>query len=306
MGEELKADPAKYKRYNMGHRHLNTHLSSVPWVGGKSCIGGSQIGIWILRMLPKPANPAYIEPFGGSGAILINKPQVNNETYNDADGRLVNFWKQMQNPELEEMLEDTPYAETEFDRALSLLDSEDKLEAAWAFAAVLWMRSPVSSKLENSFMNISCYVHPLHKTTDRNATIIPLTRKMDFPKLRERLRNVQMANRDACDLLKLSAKYDYVDIYCDPPYVNTQDGGYGAAVDFDRLTDMLLAQKGRVAISGVEGDWEHLGWRCETFDKPALLSNRTAGKRRRLECLWMNYPAEFSVWDGQMALGDAV
>ena len=113
-----------------------------------------------------------------------------------------------------------------------------------------------------------------------------------------------MCNRDACDLLEKSARYDYVDIYCDPPYLNSADGGYNHDVDYDRMSELLLSQKGRVAVSGVDGDWNHLDWRCETFEKSALLKNRYGGKDKRKECLWMNYPAEFSVWDGQMSLGD--
>ena len=39
----------------------------------------------------------YVEPFFGSGAMLLSRPDgwVGTETVNDADGLLANFWRAM-------------------------------------------------------------------------------------------------------------------------------------------------------------------------------------------------------------------
>ena len=40
--------------------------------------------------------PNYIEPFFGSGAVLLGRPEFDGnriETVNDADGHLSNFWR---------------------------------------------------------------------------------------------------------------------------------------------------------------------------------------------------------------------
>lgn len=60
-----------------------------PWFGGKSRIAAE---VW--RRLGD--TPNYVEPFFGSGAVLLGRPPVDGnrvETVNDADGHLANFWR---------------------------------------------------------------------------------------------------------------------------------------------------------------------------------------------------------------------
>ena len=61
-----------------------------PWFGGKSRVASL---VW-MRL----GNVAhYIEPFFGSGAVLLNRPHTPSfETVNDADGYVVNFWRALQ------------------------------------------------------------------------------------------------------------------------------------------------------------------------------------------------------------------
>jgi hypothetical protein len=65
-----------------------------PWFGGKSKAAPL---IWAL--LGDVAH--YVEPFFGSGAVLLNRPHPCNrayysETVNDIDGYVVNFWRSVQ------------------------------------------------------------------------------------------------------------------------------------------------------------------------------------------------------------------
>lgn len=58
-----------------------------PWFGGKSIIAPQ---VW--EALGNVAH--YIEPFFGSGAVLLQRPHsAKFETVNDADGLLANFWR---------------------------------------------------------------------------------------------------------------------------------------------------------------------------------------------------------------------
>lgn len=61
-----------------------------PWFGGKRRIAQE---VW-RRLGPCPV---YVEPFFGSGAVLLgrpaNYPPAEAETVNDADGLLANFWR---------------------------------------------------------------------------------------------------------------------------------------------------------------------------------------------------------------------
>src|SRR5688572_23279134 len=58
-----------------------------PWFGGKSDVAAE---VW--RRLG--AVPNYIEPFFGSGAMLLGRPDFSGvETVNDKDGMVCNFWR---------------------------------------------------------------------------------------------------------------------------------------------------------------------------------------------------------------------
>ena len=72
----------------------DTRKAPFPWFGGKRDAAGR---VW--EALGDP--PHYVEPFFGTGAVLLNRPHEANrayvsETVNDADGLLVNFWRAVQ------------------------------------------------------------------------------------------------------------------------------------------------------------------------------------------------------------------
>lgn len=64
-----------------------------PYFGGKSMVANQ---VW--KALGQPDH--YIEPFFGSGAVLLNRPNFDprkyTETVNDADGYLCNVWRAIQ------------------------------------------------------------------------------------------------------------------------------------------------------------------------------------------------------------------
>ena len=61
--------------------------SPYPYFGGKARVAGD---IW--RRLGDVPN--YVEPFFGSGAVLLARPHApGTETVNDLDGWLTNFWR---------------------------------------------------------------------------------------------------------------------------------------------------------------------------------------------------------------------
>lgn len=59
-----------------------------PWFGGKS-----RVADLVWERLGSPPN--YVEPFFGSGAVLLSRPggAGKTETVNDADGFIANFWR---------------------------------------------------------------------------------------------------------------------------------------------------------------------------------------------------------------------
>ena len=64
--------------------------SPISWVGNKSSI------LKILYALFPAEYERYIEPFGGSGAVLLGKESPDRfEVFNDFNGNLVNLYRCM-------------------------------------------------------------------------------------------------------------------------------------------------------------------------------------------------------------------
>ena len=83
------------------------------WYGGKY----SHLN-WLLPLLPMTTH--YCEPFGGSAAVLINRPPAPVETYNDIDGEVANFFRVLrdQKDALVEAIGLTPFSREEFEQAI--------------------------------------------------------------------------------------------------------------------------------------------------------------------------------------------
>ena len=114
----------------------------------------------------------------------------------------------------------------------------------------------------------------------------------DVMRIAGRMRHVQIENIDACDLLERTADIRQAMIYCDPPYPSSWIGHYSEQIDLQRLSELLRAQKGSVAVSGFDTEWEHLGWRCETTRHFTTVFDTSLGTNRgkaRVDRLWMNY-----------------
>src|SRR6266536_6264527 len=95
------------------------------YFGSKGRLAG-----WIASLLPP--GRTYVEPFGGSAAVLFAKPPSPTEVLGDADGDLVCFFRVLRDrgPELARALRLTPYARAEL-RAATLGDPGlDELERA--------------------------------------------------------------------------------------------------------------------------------------------------------------------------------
>jgi DNA adenine methylase len=81
-------------------------LSAFPYVGGKT-----RLVDWVTDHLPN--HTTYVEPFGGSAAVLLNKPRSAIEVYNDLDRDIVQFFEIARDrpDELVEWVRRTPFSE---------------------------------------------------------------------------------------------------------------------------------------------------------------------------------------------------
>ena len=257
------------------------------WYGGKF----SHLD-WLLPLLPESHH--YCEPFGGSGAVLINRPPSPVETYNDLDGEVVNFFRVLreQGDEFIKLVGLTPFSREEYFLALSEQDPDGTpIDRALGF----FMRARQARTGLAQTATLGRWANC--KNTSRSGMSGVVSRWLgsveSLPEIASRLLRVQIENRPAADVIKL---YDAPGtlFYCDPPYPHDSRGdsrAYGYEMCDDEhveLSELLHKAKGRVALSGYQcdlldrlySDWElHLA-------KP---KQSHSIKQLRQEALWTNY-----------------
>ncbi len=257
------------------------------WYGGKF----SHLD-WLLPLLPKARQ--YCEPFSGSAAVLINREPSLVETYNDADGEVVTFFRVLRDypDELTRAIALTPFAREEFHQAIEG-DTEKVSDVERARRFYVRARQARTGLAQTATLGrwANC------KRTSRGGMSGVISRWFGgiegLSDIAERLLRVQIENRPALDVIRL---YDDPDtlFYCDPPYVHETRGdsnAYGFEMDeaaHRALAETLKLCRGRVAISGYRGDlMDTLYTNWQRFDAPEKQCHSI--KKMRQECLWMNY-----------------
>lgn len=258
------------------------------WYGGKF----SHLD-WLLPLLPECHH--YCEPFGGSAAILVNRPSSPVETYNDLDGEVVNFFKVLreEKAKLIEAIGLTPFSREEFAKACQLDPNLSSFERARRFYVRARQVRTGLAQTATIGRWANC------KNTSRSGMSGVISRWLggieDLTFIAERLLRVQIENRPAIDVIRLYDSKETL-FYCDPPYVHgtrgdTKSYGYEMTDDEHRqLAKALNSVKGLVAISN---------YQCDLMDelypvpkwKKHLGSLKTihSTKDKRQEVLWVNY-----------------
>ena len=258
------------------------------WYGGKY----SHLD-WLLPLLP--ACHHYCEPFGGSGAVLLNRAPSPVETYNDLDGEVVNFFRVLRDEkdQLVEAIGLTPFSREEFSLACVIDPNLSPLERARRFFVRARQVRTGLAQTASLGRWANC------KNTSRAGMSGVVSRWLgsieDLPDIAMRLLRVQIENRPASEVVRL---YDSPEtlFYCDPPYIHLTRGdnkAYGYEMtdeEHRQLAHVLNSAQGRVAISN---------YQCKLMDElhPApkwtknIAPEKTihSTKGQRAEALWTNY-----------------
>jgi len=215
--------------------------------------GKWRIAPLIVSHMPK--HEVYVEAFGGAASVLLNKPRVTCEVYNDAYGDVVNVFRQLRDAGdvLLRGLFLTPYSRDEYVAAYE--PTSDPIEAArrFVYRSTAGIGSNSSVK-RNGFRTSLCDIKHATATSWAN---LPET----LWAVVERLRGVIIENRDA---MKVMEQYDAAHTlhYLDPPYLaatrKDKSQGYehemSHADEHASLLDFARGLKGRVMISGYAHD----------------------------------------------------
>lgn len=272
-------------------------LTAFSYFGGKN----SQLG-FILPNLP--ASEFYIEPFGGSAAVLLNREPAKNEVYNDLYLNCVNFFRVLRDhpDELITRLKLTPNSKHEYAMAIDmnkgLSQVDDMIERArmWFMLPVLgfYGRHKEASNWGRAYSSANGMNGMCSKWITAVDRLYPVA---------ERLRRVVIECADAREVIERWDRPEAL-FYLDPPYVlasrSSKTAQYQNEMNDRQHTELLeLCQrcKGRVAISGYDSELYTMalsGWRVVKAPpkvKPSSCGRNGTGDTA-VEVLWMNYDAE--------------
>jgi len=199
-----------------GNQHANSILwynmfmmkPPIVYYGGKI-----RIAPWIVSVMASYAFQRYIEPYGGSGAVLFAKPQSPCEIYNDIYSDVVNLYKVLRDPCQYKLLirsiEGSPYSRQIYNDACRALEDKDTSEVERARCFFVCMRQSFSN-LANSWSTPSECSHTVAADTYWQA----INR---LPEVHNRLKHVHIENMDAIECIR---KYSNTRSLCyvDPPY----------------------------------------------------------------------------------------
>lgn len=259
----------------------------ITWFGGKSKLASRIVSHF-------PEHHTYVEPFGGSAAVMLAKPPAKVEVYNDIDCDLSNLFQvlrdEAQSHRLKEGCHNTAYSRAEFELALERCS--DPVEAARRF--IVRQRQSHggigrrwSYCIQDSQGGVSSAVRRWLSGIER------------LPAIHRRMRQVQIEQDDWAQVVK---RYDTPRtlFYLDPPYpAHTRvGGGYKhelAEADHHLLATTLLNIQGMAVLSGYQCEayrqLECAGWQRVDYDVPAYMSPR---RERRQESLWISPSAQLA------------
>lgn len=247
---------------------------------------------WIIGHLPP--HEAYVEPFFGSGAVLLRKAPARSELVNDIDGSVVAFFRILRDrpDDLARALALTPYAREELHEARDG-DCVDDLEKARRLAIVCWQTRGGGLGRRRPGWRFD-----IHGAANQSlaGTWAQLPERIMAAALR--MRHVAIENRPALHVIELARRRgDETLIYADPPYLGRELVSGATAAQFRlyahemtlpehvELLDALDRHPGPVVLSGYPSAlYDERLTRWTTVER----TTRNQVNDLRTEVLWLN------------------
>lgn len=254
----------------------------ISYYGGKQKL--------VKTILPLiPAHRIYIEPFFGGGAIFFAKEPSDVEVINDVNSNVINFFRMLYEhfDLLKAELDMTLFSREQYRRAAEIYSNPEKFDPvkrAWAF----WVQSQMS------FSHNLLAGWGITKCSRAPETMF--NRKAAFTRAyAERLRRVFIEHNDALRVIELFDREDAF-IYCDPPYVSSDQGHYaGYSIDdFRNLLECLKGVKGKFLLSSYPEALlmqyrTECNWLADDRQQLVAVTGKRKERKTKIECLTMNY-----------------
>lgn len=286
----------------------NYNKSPFPWFGGKSSVIDT---VWARLGKPKQ----YIEPFFGSGAMLIGSPQrAALEVVNDGNGFLANFWRCVKHqPGQVAVWADYPVSHVDLgarhrwlmvqrERIGAELQDADwpgdaKVAGWWLWGQCAWIGSGWCDWWKegqiphagNAGMGVQALGQIPHAGDAGRGGLLTTCGQTTYEwmfTLAARFERVRVVHGDWHRCLNSHYGGDDTAVFLDPPY-KAFEGLYGGAKVAAEVEDWARENSGlRIAICGHVGDYNLPGWDAVGWDRgsPTYGSTKTGDQ----ESIWFS------------------
>jgi len=214
----------------------------------------------VLNILPcLPYKNVYVEPFGGSAAVLLARDSSKLDVFNDRYAGVVAFYRCMRD-------------EVKMQAMVDWLKNTIHSREDWAFCHDTWQNVEDDVERAARWYYMTQYSFGQIGRNFGRSTIsgsspagkIRNNIKL-FPAIHKRFKRVQVENQDWYDCIKDYDSSDTV-FYLDPPYIETTGGTFKHMMDLNdhkSLIATIFNLEGFVAVSGYSNplyedqDWDN-------------------------------------------------
>lgn len=240
-----------------------------------------------------PDHKGYVEVFGGSGIVLLNKEPINIEVLNDYNCHVYNFFNVLKNHTMELIanISLTPYSRKHLEEVESKINEfePEGNNIKWAADWFVAQTQSFNGRIGAGMRNIN------HKKKFVNVVQYLGGKTENLFGVANRLKNAIIEKLDFEDCIN---KYSGGEIffYLDPPYIQdtkNESSVYKSEMsdkDHERMLDAILSNNGKYLISGYKNSmYDRL--LDNGFDKAEYsVTTSMDGKHSdRTETLWFNY-----------------
>ncbi|MBX0310277.1 MAG: DNA adenine methylase [Sulfurihydrogenibium sp.] len=271
---------------------MSKKLNFFPYMGGKSFLVDTIIKLILEHKI-------YVEPFGGSAKVLLNKPPSKIEVYNDADLRLSNLFYVVafKFSEFEEKINRLVYSRALYRNFFNELKPKNLTfrELGDVDLAVKTYFTITTSF--NGKINANCF--KVDYSRGGAKTFFNSLNKLEA--IHNRLKNVVIEYLNYDKILEKYLDRNDAFVYLDPPYFGTEHY-YDVEFTFEdhkKMIEMLKVAKAKWLLSGYSN--ELYDKELKNFYKleiPAVknsygitkVNKHTVKERPKvIEILWANY-----------------
>ena len=235
-----------------------------------------------------PQHKIYVEPFFGAGGMFFNKPKVTYNIVNDLDSDVFNLFQVIMNQK------------EELEKSFYLMPIHSDLLEYWK---VNKETEPIKKVLRFLFLSNFTLMGTGTQLRGNSTEESKQNIENEFSNVYKQLEYVKMFNHDFRDFFKSisfirQSEIDKAFVYCDPPYLGTNDNYSNSFTEQDSidLFDCLQDFGCKFAMSEFDNEFI-LNQAKERGLNVIIIGERKNLKNRRTEILITNYEKQKGLFD---------